>query len=197
MDIFCPSIQVAWSGWFQPNHLHFVLPTFSKTLHSQLSLGQEDHITAAQSGGGINRACVFCSRVVSVPWPLQFCCCSVAKSRLTLCDPHGLQRPRLPCPSLSPGLCSNSCPLSRWCQPPISSSTTPFSSFPQSFPASGTFPMSSLFASALASVLTMNIEDWFPLGWIGLISLQPKGLWRVFSSTTVWKHQFLITQPSL
>ena len=99
-------------------------------------------------------------------------------------QPHGLHRARLPCPPLSPGVCSNSCPLSQWCHPTISSSVVPFSSCFQSFPASGSFPMSQLFASgdqsitasALASVLPMNIQDWFPLGLTGLISLLSKSL---------------------
>ena len=110
--------------------------------------------------------------------------------------PHGLQHTRLPCPSPSPGACSNSCPLNQWCHPTISSSVIPFSSCLQSFPASQPFTMSQLFASggqsigASASVLPMNIQDWFPLGWTGLISLQSKGLSRVFSNPTVWKHQF-------
>ena len=97
--------------------------------------------------------------------------------------PHGRQCTRLPCPSVSPGVCSNSCPLSRWCHPTISSSVTHFSHL-RSFPASGSFPMSCLFASggqsievsASVSVLPMNIQGWFPLGWTGLISLQSKGL---------------------
>ena len=119
--------------------------------------------------------------------------------------PHGLQRARLPCPSPTPGACSNSCPLSRWCHPTISSSVVPFSSCPQSFPASGSFPMSQLFpsggqsigVSASASVLPMNVQDWSPLGWTSWISLQSKGLSRVFSSITVWNHQFLSIQPSV
>ena len=119
--------------------------------------------------------------------------------------PHGLQHTRLPCPSPTPGACSNSCPLSRWCHPPISSFVVPFSSCLQSFSASGSFQMSLLFASrgqsirvsALASVLPMNIQDWFPLGWTGWISLQSKGLSSVFSSTTVRKHQFFSAYPSL
>ena len=118
---------------------------------------------------------------------------------------HGLQHTSLPCPSLSSGVCSKSCPLSRWCHPTISSSVTPFSSCPQSFPASGSFPMNQLFpsggqstgASASTSVLPINIQGWFPLGWTGWISLPFKGLSRVFSSTTVWKHHFLGSQPSL
>ena len=106
---------------------------------------------------------------------------------------------RLPCPSLCPLVCSNSCQLSQWCHPTISSSVVPFSSCLQSFPASGSFPMSWLFAScgqsievlASASFLSMNIQDWFPLGWTGWISLQFKGLSRVFSSTTTSKASIL------
>ena len=114
--------------------------------------------------------------------------CLVTQSCLTL-HPHGLQHARLPCPSLSLGACSNPCPLSRWCHPTISSSVVPFSSCPQSFPASGSFLMNQFFASgdhsigasAPASVFPMNVQDWFPLGWTGWISLQSKGLSRVFS----------------
>ena len=118
-------------------------------------------------------------------------------------QPQGLQHVRLPFPSPSPGVCSKSCPLSWWCHPTISSSVIPFSSWLLSFPASGSFPISRLFASggqsigAPASVLPMNIQGWFPLGWIGLISLQSTGLSRVFSNTTVQKHQFCSAQPSL
>ena len=115
--------------------------------------------------------------------------------------PHRLQHVRLPCPSPSPRACSNSCPLSCWCHATISSSVTPFSSCPQSFPASGSFPMSWLFASggqrigALASapVLPMNVQDWSLLGLTSLISLQSKGLSGVFSNTTVWKHETLMS----
>ena len=118
--------------------------------------------------------------------------------------PHGLQHAGLPCPSLSPWVCSNSCSLSQWCHPTISSSVVLFSSHLQSFPASGSCPMSQLFASggqsigasASASVLPMIIQDWFPLGLTSLISLQTKGLSRLFSNTTVQKHQFFSTQPS-
>ena len=106
------------------------------------------------------------------------------------------------CPSLTPRVYSNSCPLHCWCHPTISSSVISFSSHLQSFPASGSFLMSQLFASggqsigtsASASVLPMNIQNWFPLGWTGWISLQSKGLSRVFSNTTVQKHQFFGTQ---
>ena len=118
--------------------------------------------------------------------------------------PHGLQHARPPCPSPTSGVYSNSCPLSRWCHPAISSSVVPFSSCPQSFPASGSFQMSQFFTSggqnisvsASASVLPMNIQDWLPLGWISWISLQSKGPSRIFSNTTVQKHQFFGTQPS-
>ena len=118
--------------------------------------------------------------------------------------PHELQHARPPCPSPTPGVYPNSCPSSRWCHPAISSSVIPFSSCPQSLPASGSFPMSQHFArsgqsigvSASASVLPMNTQDWSPLGWTGWISLQSKGLWRVFSNTPVQKHQFFHTQLS-
>ena len=119
--------------------------------------------------------------------------------------PHEVQHTGLPCPSLSPRACSNSCPLSQWCHPTISSSVTSFSSCLQSFPASQSFPVSQFFAwggqnigaSASTSVLPMNIQDWFPLELIGLISLLSRGFSRVLSSTTGGKHQFFGTQPSL
>ena len=119
--------------------------------------------------------------------------------------PHGLQHTRPPCPSPTPGAYSDSCPLSRWCHPTTSSFVIPYSSHLQSFLASGSFQMSQFFvsdgqsigASASASVLPVNIQDWFPLGWTGWISLQSKGLSRVFSNTTVQKHQFFSTQLSL
>ena len=118
-----------------------------------------------------------------------------------LCDPMNCTPGS--CPPLSPGVCSDSCPLSWWCHPTISSSVAPFSSCPQSFPAPGSFPMSQLFTSrgqsigASASVLPMNVQGWFPLGWTGWISLQSKGPSRVFSNTTVQNQQFFSTQPSL
>ena len=118
--------------------------------------------------------------------------------------PHESQHARLPCPSPTPRAYSNSCPKSQWCHLPFSSSVIPFSCL-QSFPASGSFPVSQLFASggqsirawASASVLPMNIQDWFPLGWMGGISLQSEGLSRFFSNTTVQKHQFFGAQLSL
>ena len=119
--------------------------------------------------------------------------------------PHGLKHARPPCPSPTPGTYSNSCPSSQWCHPTISSSLIPFSSRLQSVPASGSFPRNQFFASggqsigvsASASVLPVNIQDWFPLGLTSWISLQSKGLSRVFSNTTVQKHQFFGTQLSL
>ena len=119
--------------------------------------------------------------------------------------PCGLQHTRPLCPSPSPGACPNSCPLIWWCYPTISSSITPFSFCLQSFPASRSFLMSQFFASggqsieasASVSVLPMNTQDWSHLGWTGWISLQSKGLTRVFSNTTVQKHQFFSAQPSL
>ena len=118
--------------------------------------------------------------------------------------PHESQHARPPCPSPTPGVHSDSCPSSWWDHPVISSSVIPFSSCPQSLPASQSFPMSQLFAwggqstgvSALASVLQMNTQDWSPSEWTGWISLQSKGLSRVFSNTTVRKHQFFGAQPS-
>ena len=124
-------------------------------------------------------------------------------------QPHGLQHARLLCPSPTPGVYPNSCPLSRGCHPTISSSVVPFSSCPQSFPGSGSFPKSQLFASgakikfqsigisASTSVPSVNTQDWSPLGWTGWISFQFKGVSRVFSNTTVQKHQFFGSQLSL
>ena len=129
---------------------------------------------------------------------------SVTQSCLTVW-PHEPQHTRPPCPSPTPRVDSNSCPLSQWCHPTISSSVVPFSSLLQSFPESGSFQMSQFFTSggqnigvsASASVLPMNIQDWFPLGLFGWISLQSKGLSRVFSNTTVQKHRFFSAQLSL
>ena len=132
-----------------------------------------------------------------------FCCCSVVSDSLR---PHGLQHTRLSCLSPFPGVCLHSYPSSQWCHPTISSSVVPFSC-PQSFPASGSFLVSRFIASgsqsigasasASASVLPVNIQGWIPLGWTGWISLQSRGLSRVFSNTTVQKHQFFGVQFSL
>ena len=133
---------------------------------------------------------------------------SVQFSRSVMSDslqPHEPQHARPPCPSPTPRVHPNPCPLSQWCHPTISSSVVPFCSCPQSFQASGSFPMSQLFAwggqsngvSASASVLPVNTQDWSPLGWTGWISLQSKGLSSVFSNTTVQKHQFFSAQLSI
>ena len=133
---------------------------------------------------------------------------SVHFSRSIVSDslqPHEPQHARPPCRSQTPGVHPNPCPSSQWCHPTISSSVIPCSSCPQSFPESGSFQMSQFFASggqsigvsASTSVLAMNIQDWSPLGWTGWIPLQSKGLSRVFSNTTVQKHQFFSTQLSL
>ena len=122
-----------------------------------------------------------------------------------LCDPKDCSMPRLPCPSPTPRAYSDLCPSHPWCHLTISSSVIPFCSHLQSFPASGSFQMSQFFisgvqstgVSASASVLPMNIQNWFPLGWTSWISLQSKGLSRVFSNTTVQKHQFFGAQLSL
>ena len=151
--------------------------------------------------------CIYVCIYISLFLKIQFSSIQFS-SEAQLCQtlwPHGLQHARLPCLSPTPGACSNSCPLSQWCHPTISSSVVPFSSWPQSFPASGSFPISQFFmsggqsigASASASVLQMNIQDWFLLGLTDLISLQSKGLSRVFSNTTVQKHQFFGAQPFL
>ena len=132
---------------------------------------------------------------------IQFSCSVVSNSLW----PHESQHARPPCPSQTPGVYPNSCASSRWCHPTISSSVIPFSSCPQSFPASGSFQMSHFFTSggqrigvsASTLVLPVKTQDWSPLEWTGWISLQSKGLSRVFSNTTVQKHQFFNTQLSL
>ena len=151
-------------------------------------------------------------RLLSVHWVLTWCkrasqlswapfIRAVQFSHSVMSDslwPHELQHARPPCPSPTPGVYSNSCPSSRWLYPAISSSVTPFSSCPQPLPASRSFQMSQLFTwggqstgvSTSASVLPMNTQDWSPLRWTGWISLQSRGLSRVFSNTTVQKHQF-------
>ena len=134
------------------------------------------------------------------PSSVQFSC-SVLSNSL---QPHESQHARPPCPSPTPGVHSDSGPSSRWCNPAISPSVVPFSSCPQTLPASESFPMSQLFTSggqstgvsALASFLPKKPQDWSPLEWTGWISLQSKGLSRVFSNTTVQTHQFFGAQPS-
>ena len=151
-------------------------------------------IILSDSKSGFNR----CGKKISI----QFS--SVAQSCLTL-QPHEPQHARPPYPSPTARVYPNPCPLSRWCHPTISSSVVPFFSCPQSFPASGSFQMSQLFTSggqsigvsASTSVLPMNTQDWSPSEWTGWISLQSKGLSRVFSNSTSQKHQFFGAQPSL
>ena len=166
-------------------------PPFPVRSHRATEKGKYDH--AQFTSQIFHPHQVLCTEHSQVTW-VQFSC-SVMFDYLW---PHGLQHARLPCPLPTPRVYSNSCPSSRWCHPTISFSVVPFSSCPQSFPASGSFQMSQLFASGGRSigvsvstpVLPMNIQDWSPLGWTGWISLQSKGLSRVFSNTTVQKHQF-------
>ena len=144
-----------------------------------------------------------------LPWAVLTCPQRVVQfSRSVMSyslQPHGLEHARPPCSSPTPRACSNSCPSSQWYHATVSSSVIPFSPCLQSFPASGSFPMSQFFSSggksigvsASTSVLPMNIYDWFPLRLTGWISLQSKGLSRVFSNTTVQKHQFFSAQFSL
>ena len=147
-------------------------------------------------GGGYSG----CSNVPGLGTCQRPCC--LVKSFPTLCFLMDCSTPDFHCPSPSPRVGSNSFPLSWWYHPTISSSVVPFSSRLQSFPASGSFPKSvlrirwpNIGATALASVLSINVQDWVPLGWNGWISLQSKGLSRVFSGTTVWKHRFFCGQP--
>ena len=145
----------------------------------------------------LKQYCDITSHVLS---SVQFSCSVVSDSLW----PHETQHTRPPCPSPTPGIYLNPCPVSQWCHPTISSSVAPFSFHLQSFPAAGSFPMSQLFAwggqsigvSASASVLPMNTQDWSPLQWTGCISLQSKGLSRVFSNTIVQRHQFFGAQLS-
>ena len=158
-------------------------------------------------------AALYFSLYPSIPGPGNHIFLSVSRiwlllvqlSRSVVSDslqPHGLQHARIPCPSPTPRVYSNSCPLSRWCHPTISSSVIPFSRL-QSFLASGSFPVSQLFAlggqsiGASASVFPVHIQDWFSLGLTCLISLQSRGLSRVFSNTTVQKHQYFSAQLCL
>ena len=148
-----------------------------------------------------NRNDIFQDMSYFILLSVQFSC-SVLSDFL---QPHKLQHTRLPCPSPTPGAYSNSCLLSRWCHPTISSSVVPFASLLQYFPSSVPFPVRQFFPSGgqsigvspLASILPMNIRDQFPLGWTGWISLQSKGLSRVFSSTTIQRHLFFSAQLPL
>ena len=172
-------------------------------------LGEWNNVAVVRHSQGqmtvlIQTAAAFVFKLQKVASNLSVQFNSVPHLCLTLCDPMDYQHARPPRPSPTPGIHSNSCPLSWWCHPTISSSVVPFSSCLQSFPAWGSFQMSQFFASggqsigvtASTSLLPMNIQDWFPLGWPALISLQTKGLSRVFSNTTVQKHQLFGTQLS-
>ena len=159
-------------------------------------------LTGMCIGLWVSNILIYCLRVMLLRFSsVQFSCLFMSD----FLQPHGLQHTRLPYPSPNPGVYPNSCPSSWWCHATISSSVVPFSSCLQSFPASGFFPVSQFFtphgqsigASASASVLSMNIQDWFPLGLTGWISLQSKRLSRVFSNTTVQNHQFFSAQLSL
>ena len=193
--IICSFFKL-WKSWksrishFFPPLLTSLLCTFSNPY--SLSLTDYDYTIIL-----LDESSVFYIQFSSV----QFTC-SVMSDSLR---PHELQHARPPCPSPTPRVYPNACPLSWWCHPTISSSVVPFSSCPQSFPASGSFQMSQLFpsggqglgVSASTSVLPMNTQDWSPLGWTGWTSLQSKGFSRVFSNTTVQKHQFLSAELSL
>ena len=196
-------LGIPWTE--EPGRLHTVhgVSELDETKHTQKTQTVEPVIACCENSCKV-------LRIISTPkftinillfqsCPLLFhCCSSVTQSIPTLYDPMDCRHTRLPCPSPPPGACSNSCPLSRWCHPTISSPVAPFSSCLQLFPASEAFPVSQLFtsggqsigASASASVLPLNIQGRFPSGLTGLISLLSKELSRVFSSTTVWKHQY-------
>ena len=183
----------------------------TEDLIDTFTLALEQHYFELRWGAQLYMDFFFFSRVNSTvlhkPWTSVGNPYTIQSSLSVMSDslqPRGLQHTGLPCPLPTHRACSNSCPSCWWCHPTISSSIVPFSSCLQSFPASGSFPMSQLASggqsigvSASASVLPMNIQDWSPLGWTGLVSLQSKGLSRVFSNITVQKHQFLGAQLSL
>ena len=188
----CPFMPQSHATWAPPELQHICI-SFSLTLN----LNPDIYKCRAHPPGPAGWAYYLhsCTEPHTQRGPLVHFSRSVVSDSL---QPHELQHTRPPCPSPTPGVHPNSHPWSQWCHPAISSSVVPFSSCPQSLPASVSFPMSQLFTwggqstgvSALASFLPKNTEDWSPLGWTGWISLQSKGLSRVFSSTTVQKHQF-------
>ena len=181
----------------------FLLPSYTATPAVQppplLPLATSSQFPIAISL--LSEECCINGITQGIIFSVQFRCSVVSDSLW----PHESQHASPPCPSPTPGVHPNPCPLSQWCHPIITSSVVPFSSCTQSFPASGSFQMSQLFTSAgqsigvsaSTSVLPMNTQDWSPLEWTGWISLQSKGLSRVFSSTTVQKHQFFGAQLSL
>ena len=178
-----------------------------KTTTLELLSGTEIRALVQNKGHPLTRPFLITYRQ-SIPWKYrEYCRISVQFSCSVVSDslpPHELQHARPPCPLSTPGVYPNSCPLSQWCHPAISSYVVPFSFCPQSFPASGSFQMSQLFSSggqsigvsASTSVLLMDTQDWSPLGWTGWISLQSKGLSKVFSNNTVQKHQCFSSQLS-
>ena len=166
-------------------------PLPRKTLKSQLTAHLPSTKNAGNNPKGYPRSKD--KEEATVRWSISQFSQSIMSDSL---GPHGLQHARLPCPLPTLGVYTNSSPLSRWCHQAISSSAIPFSSHLQSFPASGSFQMTIRWP-ALASVFRMNIQDWFPLGWTGWISLQSKRLSRVFSNTKVQNHQFFSAQLSL
>ena len=184
-----------------PENWYFWTVVLGKTLESPLDYKeiQTVHPKGNQSSVFIGRTHAEAEALILLP--VQFSHSVVSDSLW----PHGLQHARPPCPSPTPGVYPNSRPLSRWCHPTISSSVVPFSSHLQSFPALESFQINQFFTSggqsigvsASASVLPMNIQDWFPLGWTGWLFLLSRGLSRVFSNTTVQKHQFFNTQLSI
>ena len=177
-------------AWFVPHCCPLMLPKMYSWLHQ---LGGPGLAPGPGSPSGLSLTMVFLALLLTQSSPIP--------------QPYGLQHARPPCPSPSPRVCSVSCPLSQWCYLTISSSVIPFSFCLQSFPTSSSFLVSRLFSSGgqsignspspSASVLPMNIQAWFSLGLTSLISLQSKGLWGVFSSPIIQKHQIFGTQPSL
>ena len=191
----CQTTGYSWASRLCSCHIDPVWPGMSAKSETELRKGEMARVCAVPTT---------LSMMSSTPGSVQFS--SVHSSHSVMSNSlwlHELQHARPPCQSPTPGVHPNSCPSSWWCHPAISSSIVPFSC-PQSLPASQSFPMSQLFAwggesigvSALASVLPKNTQDWSPLEWTGWISLQSKGLSRVFSTTTVQKHQFFGTQLS-
>ena len=210
--------MISLDGILSPGHLiipalmlaidlHFLLVSFKFNWSDELSLNKMIKLSSIK-----RKTPTIMGRMYMVNtrlWSFKFKGSSMFSSVTQMCPsllrPHGLQYTRPPSPSPTPGAYSNSCPLSRWCHPTISFSVIPFSTCFQSYPASRSFPLSQFFTPggqnigvlASALVFPMNIQGWFPLGWTGWISLLSKGLSRVFSNTTVQKHQFLSTQLSL
>ena len=193
--------------YLSPFYLH-IYPTISQSIYLliYLNITCKTFVSLVCASLSSLPICYSISPQTLLDWIIDYS--SVQFSDSVVSDslrPHGLQQARPPCPSPTLRFYPNSCPLSQWCHPIISSSVVPFSSCLQSFPVSGSFQMSQLFlsggqsigVSASASILPMNTQDWSPLGWTGWISLLSKGLTRLFSNTSVQKHQFFGAQLSL